>query len=215
MCFPEKWVIDVLIPTTNKELDSPINLQEFYVFLGCIFFQASFKGISNHDQWWSTKAINMFEGMPHRLNNFMSRNRFKEIMQALRYTDRPQPEYLDRFHDIRQMQDEWNAHMETAYFTGWFNCLDESMNSWLNKFCLGFMSLPRKPHPFGNEYHSIADGDGGPSRLWAAIALALGFIYREIRVRDLGKILFDLAQRLFDIGGVHLIGFLVALQQPP
>ena len=74
MCFPEKWVIDVLIPATNKELDSPINLQEFYVFLGCIFFQASFKGIPDCDQWWLTKAISMFEGMPHQLNNFMSRN---------------------------------------------------------------------------------------------------------------------------------------------
>jgi hypothetical protein len=27
------------------------------------------------------------------------------------------------------------------------------MNSWLNKFCPGFMSLPCKPHPFGNDYH--------------------------------------------------------------
>ena len=45
MCFPEKWLIAVLIPITNKELDSPMNLQEFYVFLGCIFFQASFKGV--------------------------------------------------------------------------------------------------------------------------------------------------------------------------
>jgi hypothetical protein len=23
------------------------------------------------------------------------------------------------------------------------------------------MCMPRKPHPFGNEYHTIADGDGG------------------------------------------------------
>ena len=32
------------------------------------------------------------------------------------------------------------------------------MNSFLEKFCPGFMRVPRKPHPFGNEYHSIADG---------------------------------------------------------
>jgi hypothetical protein len=28
------------------------------------------------------------------------------------------------------------------------------------------MCVPRKPHPFGNEYHSIADGDGGKPILW-------------------------------------------------
>ena len=28
------------------------------------------------------------------------------------------------------------------------------------------MCVPRKPHPFGNEYHSIADGDGGKSIMW-------------------------------------------------
>ncbi len=28
------------------------------------------------------------------------------------------------------------------------------------------MSLPRKPHPFGNEYHSIADGDDSKPIMW-------------------------------------------------
>ena len=43
--------------------------------------------------------------------------------------------------------------------------IDESMNSWLNKFCPGFMCVPRKPHPLGKEYHSIADGDQGQRTL--------------------------------------------------
>ncbi len=40
------------------------------------------------------------------------------------------------------------------------------MNVWLNKFCPGFKSLPCKPHPLGNEYHSIADGDKGHFIMW-------------------------------------------------
>jgi hypothetical protein len=41
------------------------------------------------------------------------------------------------------------------------------MSSWLNKFCPGFICVPpRKPHPFGNEYHLIADGDDGRSIMW-------------------------------------------------
>jgi hypothetical protein len=52
-----------------------------------------------------------------------------------------------------------DAIEELDYSPAWLSCLDESMNSWLNKFCLGFMICPRKPWPFGNEYHSIADSN--------------------------------------------------------
>ncbi len=40
------------------------------------------------------------------------------------------------------------------------------MNSWMNKFCPGFMTLPWKPHPFGNKYHLIADGNDGKFIMW-------------------------------------------------
>jgi hypothetical protein len=40
------------------------------------------------------------------------------------------------------------------------------MNTWLNQNCPGFMIVERKPHPSGNEYHSIADGDDGKPIMW-------------------------------------------------
>ncbi len=57
------------------------------------------------------------------------------------------------------MIEMFNEHYARKYSPGWISCLDELMNSWLNKFCPGFMVCPPKPWPFGNEYHSIADGD--------------------------------------------------------
>ena len=43
--------------------------------------------------------------------------------------------------------------------TGDLVCIDESMSIWFNKWtCPGWMFVPRKPHPFGNEYHSKACG---------------------------------------------------------
>jgi Transposase IS4 len=37
--------------------------------------------------------------------------------------------------------------------------LDESMSVWNTHYtCPGFMVVPRKPHPLGNEYHTIACG---------------------------------------------------------
>jgi hypothetical protein len=38
ICFLEKWIVETVIPKTNKTLDKPMDLQEFYVWLGCIFF---------------------------------------------------------------------------------------------------------------------------------------------------------------------------------
>ena len=53
------------------------------------------------------------------------------------------------------MIDKWNIHMSLNWRSGLFECLDESMSIWYNKFtCPGWMFVPRKPHPFGNEYHS-------------------------------------------------------------
>jgi Transposase IS4 len=46
--------------------------------------------------------------------------------------------------------------MEDQFDPSWINCLDESMMEWLNQFtCPGFMCVGRKPHPFGNERHTI------------------------------------------------------------
>ena len=47
MCFPEKFVLNVIIPETNKNLGTPMTLQEFYVWLGCIFFMACYQGVGD------------------------------------------------------------------------------------------------------------------------------------------------------------------------
>ena len=64
------------------------------------------------------------------------------------------------------MLEAFNAHYESKYTPSWLNVLDESMNSWLDKYCPSFMVVPCKSHHFGNEYHSIADGDQGRPIMW-------------------------------------------------
>jgi len=84
MCFPEKWVKDVLIPATNKEIDrEDLTLSEFYVYLGCHFFMACFEGISDQRLWWSSKPISIEEGAPFRLHEYMSLRRFNAITAAV------------------------------------------------------------------------------------------------------------------------------------
>ena len=52
--------------------------------------------------------------------------------------------------------------MRKIFNSGWVVCLDESMSQWTRQWtCPGFVYCPRKPHPKGNEYHTIADGKSG------------------------------------------------------
>ncbi len=171
LCFPEEYVERVMLPTTNAMLRIPCTLGEFYKWLGCNFFMACFQGIADRRAWWSKEPVSMFEGAPFRLSHVMSLTRFLELTAAVRFTDRQAPTlehdgFVDRFNEVRKMIDAFNQHYADRYHPSWLNCLDESMCTWLSKYCPGFMCVPRKPHPFGNEYHSIADGDDGKPIMW-------------------------------------------------
>jgi hypothetical protein len=87
----------------------------------------------------------------------MSRSRFESIMNALTYTNVSPPLYKDKFFQIRPLVKAWNEHMSTTFLPSWVSCLDESMSPWTSRWtCPGWMFVPRKPHPMGNEYHTIA-----------------------------------------------------------
>ena len=56
----------------------------------------------------------------------------------------------------------WNGHTQIIFIPYCISCLDESMYVWMNKFtCPGFVFCPRKPHPKGNDYHTICCGESG------------------------------------------------------
>jgi hypothetical protein len=77
----------------------------------------------------------------------------------MRYTDDTPPNYHDPFFEIRKLVEAWNKNMTSNFRPSWISCLDESMSTWVNKYiCPGYMFVPRKPWPFGNEYHTIACG---------------------------------------------------------
>lgn len=89
----------------------------------------------------------------------MSHNRFDEILQELTFTNKEAPSFKDRFWEICYMVDAWNKNMVENFILGWITCLDESMSPWTNKWtCPGYICLPRKPHPFGNKFHTIFCG---------------------------------------------------------
>jgi hypothetical protein len=98
----------------------------------------------------------MYEGAPYRFNDFMTCKRFEAILLALTYTDKTPPAYKDQFWEVRQMITAWNKNMTKIFMPVWVSCLDDTMSLWTNHWtCPRWMFVPRKPHPFGNQYHSI------------------------------------------------------------
>jgi hypothetical protein len=73
VCFPEKYLVKVLIPETNKGIEKPMELHNFYVFLGCLFFMSCYIGIEERKAWWSSQPIDMHCSAPFRLNEYMTR----------------------------------------------------------------------------------------------------------------------------------------------
>ncbi len=58
------------------------------------------------------------------------------------------------------MISEWNKNMVEAFFPGLILCLD--MSFWHSHLtCPGWVFCPRKPYPFGNEYHTACCGMSG------------------------------------------------------
>ena len=83
-------------------------------------------------------------------------------MSCLTITSRRPPpltHMIDKFWEVRELINSWNLNMYKYYIPSWVCCLDESVSIWINRWtCPGWIFIPRKPHPFGNEYHTIADG---------------------------------------------------------
>ncbi|EED93204.1 predicted protein [Thalassiosira pseudonana CCMP1335] len=131
MCMPERYIREVCIPATNVHIvGERLTLPEFYRWLGCRFFMACFVGVCSNENWWSQKPIDQFDGAPFRLNDVMSRSRFRVIDAAIRYTGKPPPsDFEDKFHHMRELQDAFNAHYAENYTPSWLSCLDESMNT--------------------------------------------------------------------------------------
>ena len=161
--FPTNYVNEVILPEMRKHMTTkaPLTYGEFLRFLGLWLIMATIQGPSRHE-FWKREQVDMFFGAPFRLTEFMSKTRFEDILASLTYTNKAAPAYRDGFHEVRGLIEAWNRNMQSVFVPSWVTCIDESMSSWSNRWtCPGFMFVPRKPHPLGNEYHTACCGESG------------------------------------------------------
>ena len=81
--FPRALMEDVMIAETNKILDQhPLSYGELLLWISLWVLISTVDG-SDSQSFWSTKKINMYEGMPYHLSSYMTWRHFEEILSAL------------------------------------------------------------------------------------------------------------------------------------
>ena len=153
--FPTKWVKEVMLKEMNKQMKRSVLYGEWLRFIGIWLEIATTVGFERR-KFWREGDESGSRMPPYSYNDIMSRDRFESILSNLAYTGKDPPRYKDRFWEVREMLAAWNANMANEFWAGWMTCLDESISKWVSKYtCPGYMVVPRKPWPFGNEYHTI------------------------------------------------------------
>ena len=138
-----------------------VTFGELLHYLGLRLLMATTSGWTTDQFWDYTDAStphNQEAGLcPYNFWAFMLMHRFKTIMQFLMFMDAATPTlFVDKFWEVHQMIKAWNANMADIFVAGWVICLDESMSIWHYHWtCPGWIWCPWKPHPYGNEFHTI------------------------------------------------------------
>ncbi|ORE07660.1 hypothetical protein BCV72DRAFT_241069 [Rhizopus microsporus var. microsporus] len=103
------------------------------------------------------------QGQPFFLMNvdfsqYMSFNRFSDIMK-MHVFEIPsnQAQELDPLYQIKSITQAFNDHMDKCIIRGKYLVIDESMNQWLGTGMPNLKKIPRKPHPIGQEFKTLAD----------------------------------------------------------
>jgi hypothetical protein len=152
LAFPREYIKEVIVPVTQGALPE-FDEAMFWNYLACRFVMAGYTGVPAA-QFWKMQH-HRFKPIPF-LGGIMSRKVFEKIGPALGFAlPGDEPAFDDPFWEVRVMQDRVNGHLAITFRPSWRNVGDESINSKLDpKNCPGFMCVGRKPHPFGNEYHT-------------------------------------------------------------
>ena len=90
------------------------------------------------------------------LNPIKDERYLGDIIHVISYINHTILEYDEPFFQPRNMEEVRNRNMAESFDSSLFSVLDESIWEWLSCYtCLWWMFVPRKPHPFVREYHTV------------------------------------------------------------
>jgi hypothetical protein len=163
---PIEWFKTSVVENTSDSLRAaglqPTSFGKMCRFLGLWLLIATVVGFPRRDFFTNRDYDEKNAPCPYRLAKYMSPRQFEDLLSHLRPCKPNPPALPGRFWEVREMMKAWKDNMAAVFIPSWIVCLDESMSIWLSRWtCPGCFFCPRKPHPFGNEYHTICCGDSG------------------------------------------------------
>ncbi|RHZ60931.1 hypothetical protein Glove_350g96 [Diversispora epigaea] len=159
--LPVEYIMSTVISSTNEHaraserLWKDLTWMEFMRFIGILTIM-TYVQCSDICDYWST--VQDTGGVALEFGQYMSHRRFRDIVKYLKLTDVPTDDD-DPFHFARKFHNAFNENLAKAITPGSFLCIDESMCQWMGKIDKGPFQrkIPRKPHPFGCEFKTVAD----------------------------------------------------------
>ena len=180
LLFPKNFIFETILPAINERIEgNTVIYREFLQWLGIWFTMATCQGFSRNKFWSTMPLTGTLDqlGAAYRFNNIMSHYRFDAILRNICYNLDEPPTFRDRFWEVRDLIQCWNNNMDEQFSPSWISCLDESMSIWTNEYtCPGYMFVPCKPHPFGNEYHTICCCISGVFTGWSLWRVRIGHL---------------------------------------
>lgn len=132
-----------------------INYNEYMMWLALLTVMTVIRH-SDRKAYWKQGSSHFTMSIDFR--RYMSFNRFEEIMQMHTFEiPTIEKQQNDPLYQIRATITAFNEHMASCIVPGKYLVVDESMNQWLGIGMPNLKKVPRKPHPIGQEFKTLAD----------------------------------------------------------
>ncbi|CAG8710339.1 37727_t:CDS:2, partial [Gigaspora margarita] len=138
-----------------------VSFGEYMRWLGLWVLMSAFP-VADHRFYWRTTVELTKPMIPFNFQRWMPLARFEQIVlyhTLMMVCELDTPNLNDPLYSVRSFVDAYNKNLIEAVKPEKTLCIDESMNLWLgskNKIP-GRHKIPRKPHPVGQEWKTVAD----------------------------------------------------------
>ena len=110
-----EYINDVVIPDTNKHLNSDMNLSEYVCVSGCCSIMDCYVGHSVRDFFLKYPIISQ-KGTPICPDHIISGRGLDKITQVMPYKHFAIPGFNNIFFQQRQIQEVWKKNMAAQFF---------------------------------------------------------------------------------------------------
>jgi Transposase IS4 len=159
--LPLEHIQHVVIPAINLHAMATLARWEIltypeYLLWITLFVIMTTNIIPDKGAYWQKSSFPF--GPRIDFGRYISLERFEQLIRMHVFTVPDGRQHAeDKLYQIRGFLQAFNDNLEAALEPGRYLCVDESMNQWLGHGMPILKKIPRKPHPIGMEFKTVAD----------------------------------------------------------